>query len=266
MRADLEEFAAALAKHPRGGEPHGRLVGIPWGPSGPIAAMRSELPQWMDPVAFAKWDRLRTSKPGVTMGKTFVAEDGEVTAVVCTPPKRGDALGVAAHEIVEVLHLSQHQADGWEYPKATRFLLGVIMLDEYATERVRLETAQALNWPGSVFHDTAQGLVQTAEDIEQALPPDRKAYDPGQDFWGWWQTMAMLWSHDCARAPFFPFVAKELARWSRCAVIADDGWAPVREAREQIYEDALGRDEETERAAEEIWDPIEKYARAVWFS
>ena len=108
-------------------------------------------------------------QPIVASGKTFVAHDGVVTAVVSRFDQPGDQLVLCSHELIEMADLGRHRKEGWSLPKDGRELLGVIFADEYATERLREEIAHQLGWPFADTHDE-MALVDLADQIQEAMP------------------------------------------------------------------------------------------------
>jgi hypothetical protein len=48
-------------------------------------------------------------------------------------------------------------------------------------------------------------------------------------------------------------------------MIADEGWAPVERALEDLYDEpGRERNDFVAMAAERVWDPIERYGREAW--
>jgi hypothetical protein len=255
VKSELERFAEALATHERGYPIDGRLV-IVSGSDG------RELKEWMKPDAYADYQEKAQQQPLTASGKTFVARDGVVTAVVSRFADPNDQLVLCSHELIEMGDLRRSEDEGWVYPEDGRELLGIIFADEYATERLREEIAHRLGWPFADTHDE-MALVHLADQIQGAMPTPR--YDPPpDDFWAYWQTLARMWSMTCARRLTSPKAEEALASWSRHPMI-DDGWAPVERGLAELYDlSNLDRDELVELAAERIWDPIEQYGREAW--
>jgi hypothetical protein len=255
VTADLEEFAEAVGAHPRGHVVQGRMV---------IAEHSDgrELRAWMKPGAYDDWYAKAKYQPKVADGKTFVAYDDVVTAVVSRFEESGDQLVLCSHELIEMADLRRHEEQGWSYPTDGRGLLGVIFADEYATERLREEIAHQLGWPFADTHNE-MALVELADQIQAAMPTPR--YDPPpMDFWAHWQTLARMWSMACARRLTSPKAEEALVAWAKHPMI-DDGWAPVERALADLYEQPeLDRDQLVELAARRIWDPIEQYGREAW--
>jgi hypothetical protein len=255
VSSELERFADALAAHPRGYPIEGRMV-IVTGSDG------RELKQWMKPDAYAEWYEKAKQQPHIASGKTFVAHDGMITAVVSRFAESADQLVLCSHELIEMADLGRLEDQGWGYPGDSRELLGVVLADEYATERLREEIAHQLGWPFADTNDE-MALVRLTDQIQEAMPTPR--YDPpADDFWAHWQTLARMWSMACARRLTSAKAEEALASWSKHPII-DGSWAPVERALAELYDlPTLDRDELVEIAAKRIWDPIEQYGREAW--
>jgi len=256
VRLELERFAHDLASHERGYPIDGRMVVV-------SDSDGRELKRWMKPDAYDKWYEIATQQPVVASGKTFVAQDGVITAVVSRFDEPGDQLVLCSHELIEMADLRRHEDEGWIYPEGGRDLLGLIFADEYATERLREEIAKQLGWPFCDTHDE-MALIRFADEIQNAMPAPR--YDPpADDFWAHWQTLARMWSMTCARRLTSPNAEDAFLAWAKHPMIEDDGWAPVERALRELYDRSdLRRDALVELAAKRIWDPIENYGREAW--
>jgi hypothetical protein len=267
-RHSLDQFVAELEAHPATGPVEGRLVVADADPRGLFETMRQALVKYMKDDEYGRWRNAQDGRPVATGGKTFVADDDIITAVVFPIPQDPDFLGLASHELVEMVHKAEErQAADWfdPDPDYARELHGTIYADEYSHERVRLEINTKLGWTeGQV--DREPGLVSMTNDILQGMPIPRYS-PPGNDFWLWWSHLAQVWAMVAGRrAGGSLYADAELSRWAEHELIADHGWRPVEAALDGLYRQLPGIDRRqlVVQAAETVWDPIEQYGRTAW--
>jgi len=243
----------------------GRLVIAEPHLSGITRTMSNELARWMKDDEYAEWRAQQHNRPVATGGKTFVADDGIVTAVVCPMPNLpAEFLGVSAHELIEICHRVQEERNGRIEPEGVREIHGVVLYDEYAVERIRQSISTALGWTESRL-DAEPGLVSQIDDLLHLLPGGRAGHPP-TDFWAHWVNIARVWAMtEGRRAAGSTTAAAELDRCSKHPLIRDKGWKPVSSSLDRIFlELGLHGEVQAERAAKLVWDPIESYGRAAW--
>jgi hypothetical protein len=81
-REALAAFCEELEHHPHGGPVEGRIVIAEQQPGGITATMRRALQMYMKDDEYERWNAAQEGRPVVTGGKTFVADDEVITAVL----------------------------------------------------------------------------------------------------------------------------------------------------------------------------------------
>jgi hypothetical protein len=264
-KQSLEQFAAELATHAAAGPVEGRLVVADPDLRGIFETMRGTLAKYMKDDEYESWRDFQNGRPVATGGKTFVADDDVITAVVVPIPQDPEFLGLASHELIEMAHKAQELQEGWIPPQTVEENNGIVMFDEYTNERIRQEIISKLGWSQSKL-DQQPGLVSQADDIAQRMPPQR-LNPAGQDFWNFWVHLAQVWAMVIGRrAAGCKYADAELNRWAAHDLIADQGWQPAETACDELYQQlpGLDRDQLVELAAEIVWRPIEQYGRTAW--
>lgn len=265
LRADLELFATAAERHSWGGSvAEARLVVAPNG--GSIdATVRPALRRWMPAEAFAEWEAQQHGRPVATGGKTFVAADGVVTAVVMPIGDRAMFLGIATHEVLECAHLVDQIAEGFDHPSDPREANGVVLADEYVTDRARIEIVAALGWPESVL-DEKVGIIEQLGDLKAVLGRAPVEGQPTHDFWLHWVNLARVWAMLSGRADAGAASARaQLEAWERQDLVDARRWKQVRASLQGLYTDpGRPRAEFAAAAASQVWDPIEALGREAW--
>lgn len=261
----LLDFAAELAGHPRGGKIDGRIVHAKQRPGGITATMRNALQPYMKHEDFKQWEAAETGRTVATGGKTFVADDEVITAVLHPLPGMAqEFIDLGAHELVEMAILVREQRDHWVPPDDPDEADGLVLLDEYCNERVRQEIRDRLGWPEGGL-DASPGLVSMTDDIANRMPKSRLD-PPAPEFWPAWLAMARVWAMVCGRAGAGSESARrELTAWADHALIADEGWAPVAVAADSLYrQPELDRDLVAGQAGNGVRSPIIAYGRRAW--
>lgn len=259
QRQALEAFCAEVSKHPQGGNVEGRIVLAEDGHEEFVEALRV----YMDTGEFQSWFSRRQGRTGITGGKTFVSEDGVITAVLSHIHGQ-DLLDLAAHEAIEMAHsLEQREAD-FRHPTDPDEADGLTLYDEYRVERVRREIASRLGWPEGAI-DGVLALRPAAEEIASRMPP-RRLDPPANDFFMAWLEMARAWTMACGRAAAGNETAgKDLGQWAEHKLIADGGWQPVQRSLDDLFRQAhLTLEEIPPFAASTVRRPILEYGRAAW--
>lgn len=266
LRGDLRDFCDEATRHPWGVQIEGRLVVAEPHPGGLRPTIERALRQWMTRSEFREWQAQQQGRPVATGAKTFVADDDVVTAVVCAMPDRAMFLGLASHELLEVGHRVREREAGVPFPTEGRSANGVVIADEYVTDRARSEIADRLGWTESVL-DREPGLVSQTDGVAAVLRQRPFEGPPSHRFWLHWANLARVWAMVAGRADADVIGAsEELDRWRRHELVAHDGWSAVRETLRQLYRrgTTVPRAEFIERAADGVWDPLETYGRTVW--
>ncbi len=192
--------------------------------------MRTALRRWMPTEAFAEWEARQRGRTVPTGGKTFVAADGVVTALLLPLPDRAMFLGLASHELIECAHLIDQTEAGVAHPEDPRLSNGVVLADEYVTDRARVEIGQPLGWPESVL-DKKAGIVEQLDDLEVMLTRPPYEGHPTDSFWMHWVNIARVWAMVAGRADGGATSASsELEAWERHRLTDEPGWGRVRAA------------------------------------
>jgi hypothetical protein len=262
-RDELGRFIAATAQSPWCADTDARLVVAEPNFRGLEATMRAELRKWMHAAEFRRWEAQQVGRPVATAGKTFVAEDGVPTAVVCPIP--GDCaifLALASHEVIELCRVAQ--AETVPFPDDGPTANGTVIADEYINERVRIGVATDLGWPRSTI-DVEPGLIAQTDDVMRATQPMRGDFPP-PEFWLYWANLARVWAMVAGRADAGGRQeANHLEAWAKHEIAADRGWSAARRNLQILFgEPGLDRVRFMDEARDSIWEPIEYYGRAVW--
>jgi hypothetical protein len=258
-RKSLEAFCARLASHPHGGRVEGRIVVAQPRPDGMLKALQ----MYMRDEEYERWFARLRHRTVVTGGKTFVADDEVVTAVLA--PLEGQALlDLAAHEAIEIAHAVEQRERGFVRPTDPDEADGLTLYDEYRIERARREVSGELGWPEGPI-DAVQGLRSVIEEIASRMPA-RRLDPPGLDFFGAWLEMAQSCVMTFGRASGGSQSATEdVQRWKEHALIADEGWQPVQRSLDDLYaQPGLGLDELAPATATVVRRPILGYGRDAW--
>jgi hypothetical protein len=258
-RKALEAFCLQLEGHPHGGRVDGRIVLAEDRPEGMIQALQ----MYMDAQEFEGWNARRKGRTGVTGGKTFVADDNVVTAVLAPLPGQ-ELLDLAAHEAIEIAHAVKQKEDGFIRPENPDEADGLTLFDEYCVERVRRAISDELSWPEGQM-DGVLGLRPAAEEIASRMPSGR-LHPPGFDFLRAWLEMARQWVMACGRADGGSESARrDIAQWREHGLIADEGWRAVQRSLGELFaQPELGFTELAPFTASLIRRPIIVYGRDAW--
>lgn len=259
QQESLETFCVRLEKHPHGGRAEGRIVIAQPRPDGMLKALQ----MYMQDQEYARWFARLQHRTGVTGGKTFVADDEVVTAVLA--PLEGQALlDLAAHEAIEIAHAVEQKESGFVRPTDPDEADGLTLYDEYRIERTRREITKELNWPEGPM-DAVQGLRSVIEEIASRMPASRLD-PPGLDFYGAWLEMAQSCVMTFGRAAGgSQSAAEDVERWKEHPLIADVGWQPVQQSLGDLYaQPSLGPAELAPATASVIRRPIIGYGRDAW--
>lgn len=260
----LSDFAAELARHPHGGEVDGRIVHAKAHPAGITATMQQALRMYMKDDEYAR--AAQQDRTVATGGKTFVADDEIVTAVLCPMPNMNqEFVDMAAHELTEMAGILRQQGDGWIRPDDPDEADGIILFDEYCNERVRQEIRDQLGWSEGRL-DASPGLVSMTNDIANRMP-DMRLDPPPPEFWSAWLAMAQVWAMVGGRgAAGSPSAQRELTAWALQNLVIDQGWSPVAAAMDALYQQpGLDRDLLARQAAAGVRLPIVAYGQQVWY-
>lgn len=259
QQESLNSFCERLACHPQGGQVEGRMV-VAQPSSG---GMLKVLQMYMRDEEYEPWFARLRHRTVVTGGKTFVADDEVITAVLA--PLEGQALlDLAAHEAIEIAHAAEHRESGFVRPADPDEADGLTLYDEYRIERARREISRELGWVEGPI-DAVQGLRSVVEEIASRMPA-RRLDPPGLDFFGAWLEMAQSCVMTFGRASGGSQSATEdVQRWKEHALIADEGWQPVQQSLHDLYaQPGLGLDELAPVTASVIRRPILGYGRGAW--
>jgi hypothetical protein len=223
--------------------------------------MRAALRRWMATAAFNEWDEDQHGRPVATAGKTFTAADGVITTVVCPMPDDAMFLGLAAHELIEMAH----HAQGLSSPEEPRRMIGMVLADEYVTDRARTEISSGLGWRWSQL-DVELGLDKQADNLVRLLPAMAVQPHPTPEFWLHWQNLARVWAMASGRRDGgMDRMDRALREWAEHPIVVDNGWSPVRETLQALYEHPQAtRTTFIEFAASGVWDQLEQYGRSLW--
>ena len=75
----------------------------------------------MSPKEFEQWRLQQRGRPVATSAKTFVAADGNVTAVVLRIPNMAaESLAIASRALIDVAQRTRSEREGWTYPESAR--------------------------------------------------------------------------------------------------------------------------------------------------
>jgi hypothetical protein len=261
----LKDFADQLAGHPHGGVIDGRLVQAAPQPAGITSTMHNALRVYMKPEEFLRWQAAQHGRTVATGGKTFLADDEIVTAVIHPLPGLSqEFVDLAAHELIEMATLLRQQRDHWVTPDDPDEADGIVLFDEYCSERVRQEIRDVLGWREGRL-DASPGLVSMTADIAARMPETRLDPPPAE-FWAAWLAMAQVWAMVCGRgAAASASARRELMAWARHGLIANDGWSPVAAAMDALYQQpGLDREELARQAGRDVRLPIIAYGREAW--
>lgn len=218
---------------------------------------------YMQDEEYESWHARLKHRTVVTGGKTFVADDEVVTAVLA--PLEGRALlDLAAHEAIEIAHAVEHVERGLVRPTDPDEGDGLTLYDEYRVERARREISNELDWAEGPIN-AVQGLRSVIEEIASRMPT-RRLDPPGLDFFGDWLEMAQSCVMAFGRASGGSRSATEdVQRWKKHTLIADEGWQPVQQSLADLYaQPDLGLDELAPATASVVRHPILGYARDAW--
>lgn len=258
-REALEAFCAKLEDHPHGGGAEGRIV---------VAEARSEgmiraLQKYMKDDEYDSWFARLPERTVVTGGKTFVADDEILTAVVAPLPGQA-LLDLAAHEAIEIAHAVHQIESGFVRPTNPDEADGLTLYDEYRVERARREISNELGWPEGAT-DAVQGMRAVIDEIASRMP-SRRFDPPHMDFFGAWLEMAQALVMACGRgAGGSQSALEDVRKWSEHPLVADNGWEPVQSSLDDLYEQpGLGLEELAPVTASLIRRPIIEYGRDAW--
>ena len=220
----------------------------------------------MKPEDFTRWNAAHVGSTVAVAGKTFVADDERVTAVIfpMPPNQHQEFIDIAAHEVVEMARLIRAREQRWAWPDDPDEADGLVLFDEYRNERIREEIRQRLGWPeGRV--DAEPDLISMIDDIEDRLPPDRHE-DAPLEFFKAWLELARVWAMLAGRAAVGSTSAnRALEAWAGHDFIADGGWLPIAATLDGFYrQPEIDQDHLARAAGAGIRAPIIEYARAVW--
>jgi hypothetical protein len=255
----LETFCSRLEGHPHGGRVEGRIVVAQPKPDGMLEALQ----MYMKDAEYERWFANLPQRTGITGGKTFIADDEAITAVLA--PFEGQALlDLAAHEATEIAHALEHKERGFIRPTDPDEADGLTLYDEYRIERARREISNELGWPEGQI-DAIQSLRSVVEEIALRMPT-RRSDPPGLDFLGAWLEMARSCVMSFGRASGGSQSAiEDVQQWKEHALIADDGWRPVHQSLDDLFaQPGLGTDELAASTASVVRRPILDYGRGAW--
>jgi hypothetical protein len=261
----LIKFADELNKHPHGGPIRGRIVQAEPHPTGITATMQRALQMYMKDEEYERWRAAQADRMVVTGGKTFIADDGVVTAILCPMPgMTQEFLDLAAHELIEMAELIREQSDGWVSPTDPDEADGITLFDEYRNERVRQEIRERLSWPEGQL-DASSGLVSMAVEISDRMPATRLD-PPPPEFWGAWLHLGQVWAMVSGRgAAGSASAQRDLADWRQHKFASAAGWSPIAEAMNTLYQEPdLERDQLASQAAAGVRRPLIAYGRQAW--
>lgn len=265
LQRALIQFADELEGHPHGGPVEGRIVQAEPKPSGITATVQSALQMYMKDEEYKRWRAAQVGRMVFTGGKTFVADDEVITAVLCPMPGMGqEFLDLGAHELIEMAELLREQNDEWVRPADPDEADGITLFDEYRNERIRQEIRESLGWPEGKL-DASSGLVSMAGEIAERMP-DTRLDPPPPEFWGAWLHLGQVWAMVAGRAAAGSASAqRDLREWARHRVAIDDGWSSIADAMTALYQQpGLNRDQLATQAAASVRRPLIAYGREVW--
>jgi hypothetical protein len=261
---ELKRFSAELEQHAQGGAVEARLIVAESQPGGITSTMRETLRAYMKADEFARWNETQEGRTVATAGKTFMADDEVVTAVLLPMPDMAqELLDLAAHEIIEMARLGPKDGSAWR-PDDPDEADGLVLFDEYRNERVRQEIRQRLGWPEGQL-DAVLGVAGMAEEIAARMPPNRLD-PPPIEFYGAWLEMAQVWSMASGRADAGSESAMaDLAHWADTSLVAYQGWQPVAEVVRDLYgQPWLDAGTLAPILAERVRRPVLEYGRTAW--
>lgn len=259
LRKALEDFCLRVEAHPQGGPVEGRIVLAKDEPEGMTKAVR----KYMDSGEFSRWLKRQPDRTVATGGKTFVSDDGVITAVLL--PVTGQVLlDLAAHETGEMARSAGEAGSGFITPTDPDEADGLTLFGEYRVERVRQEISVDLGWPEGAIVAT-QSLRPMVEEIRSRMPAER-ADRPALDFYGAWLEMAQCVVMACGRADAGSRSASEdLVSWAEHRLVADEGWTPIHRSLGELFSQPdLGPRELPPLVASVVRRPVLGYARDAW--
>ena len=260
----LNDFAAKLAHHPHGGAIDGRIVHAKAQPAGITETMRLALQMYMKDDEYLQWEAAQVGRTVATGGKTFVADDEVVTAVLHPMPGMSqEFLDLGAHELTEMAKLLRQQHDQWVRPDDPDEADGIVLFDEYCNERIRRDPP-----PAGLAGRQARCVAWTRLNdqrhcrayAEETLRP------PPPEFWPAWLNLGQVWAMVGGRgATGSASAERELTAWAEHNLVADQGWTPIAMAMDGLYQQpGLDRDQLAHQAATGVRQPIIAYGRQAW--
>lgn len=225
--------------------------------------MLKALQMYMQDDEYEQWFARLKHRTVITGGKTFVADDEVVTAVLA--PFEGQALlDLAAHEATEIAHAIEERNSDVLKPTDPDEADSLTLYNEYRIERARHEISRALGWPEGAI-DAVQSLHSVIKEIASRMPA-RRLDPPGLDFLGAWLEMAQSCVMAFGRAAGgSQSAAEDVQRWKEHSLVADNGWEPVQQSLGDLYaQPGLGLGELAPATASLVRRPIIGYGRDAW--